>query len=366
MALIIQKLKQQVKEKDNTISQQQQEINDISTACNKAEAELTTLQAEHDKLRQEHAAQRHELNTVKDNVDTLMTDNNKVQATIEALVTTVQAKQNSYDDLLTAHTNLQTQFNALKNSMDTLDKQHLIRTAAKAKGEAEQCKINMMKSNDLLKEKVGSQYQFQCEMDACDVTVKVLLLHTHNLISGNDPHHGMEPEEAQALLEILGYKKVTDGKPMQVCAMPGGREGWDWLLRPGLQPQLERRFQQLLRTSTDETATMEEIRPASLSRFTDDQAAYLHTVVQSDTKELAVPTLMDTAEWCKSHIHEMYEQSFHATEEDAGPMFIDDSDKEQTPVKTAPSADEMEARRHQLEALMIPGFSQKLFDNTVS
>ena len=43
MAPIIQKLKQQVKEKDNTISEQQQEINDISTACNKAEAELTTL-----------------------------------------------------------------------------------------------------------------------------------------------------------------------------------------------------------------------------------------------------------------------------------------------------------------------------------
>ncbi len=42
----------------------------------------------------------------------------------------------------------------------------------------------------------------------------------------------------------------------------------------------------------------------------------------------------------------MYEQSFHTTEEDAGPMFVDDSDEEQTPVKTAPSADEMEARWH--------------------
>ena len=112
--------------------------------------------------------------------------------------------------------------------------------------------------------------------------------------------------------------------------------------------------------------TTEEIKPTALSRFTDDQAAYLHVVLQSDTQELAVPTLMDSTELCKSHIHEMYELSFHATEEDVGPIFIDDSDKEQIPVKTTPSADEMEVRHHQLEALTIPGFSQKLFDNTVS
>ena len=62
----------------------------------------------------------------------------------------------------------------------------------------------------------------------------------------------------------------------------------------------------------------------------------------------------------------MYKQSFHATEEDMGPMFIDDLDKEQTPVKTTPSADKMEARHHQLEVLTVPGFSQKLFDDTVS
>ena len=67
-------------------------------------------------------------------------------------------------------------------------------------------------------------------MDACNVTMKVLLLHVHNLISGNDPHHGMEPEAAQALLKVLGYQKVTDGEPMRVHAMPGTQEGWDWLL----------------------------------------------------------------------------------------------------------------------------------------
>ena len=61
----------------------------------------------------------------------------------------------------------------------------------------------------------------------------------------------------------------------------------------------------------------------------------------------------------------MYEQSFHTTEEDMGPMFIDNSDKEQTPVKTTPSADEMEVRCCQLEVLTIPGLSQKLFDDTV-
>ena len=62
----------------------------------------------------------------------------------------------------------------------------------------------------------------------------------------------------------------------------------------------------------------------------------------------------------------MYEQSFHATEEDAGPMFIDDLDEEQTPVKTTPSVGEMEVRCHQLEVLMVPRFSQKLFADTVS
>ena len=77
---------------------------------------------------------------------------------IEALVTTVQSKQNSYDDLSTAHTNLQIWFDALKNSMDTLDKQQLIKTAAKATGEVMLYKINLAKSNEQLKEMVGSQY----------------------------------------------------------------------------------------------------------------------------------------------------------------------------------------------------------------
>ncbi len=154
-----------------------------------------------------------------------MIDNNKVQAMIKALVTTMQAKQNSYNDLTTAHTDLKTRFNALKNSMDTLDKQHLTKTAAKAKGEAKQYKTDMMKSNDILGEMVGTQYQFQCELEACDLVMKVLLLHAHNLISGNDPHQGMELEAAQALLKLLGYKKVTDGEPLKVHAMPGDQEG---------------------------------------------------------------------------------------------------------------------------------------------
>ena len=102
--------------------------------------------------------------------------------------------------------------------------------------------------------------------------------------------------------------------------------------------------------------TTEEIKPTTLSRFTDDQAAYLCSVLQSDTQELTLSTPMDSAELSKSHIHKMYKQSFHATEEDTGPMFVDNSDEEQTPVKTTPSADEMEA----------PQFSQKLFADTVS
>ena len=74
------------------------------------------------------------MNTARDNIDALMNDNNKAQAMIKALAETVQSKQNSFDDLLTAHTDLQTWFNALKSSMDTLDKQQLIKAAAKATG----------------------------------------------------------------------------------------------------------------------------------------------------------------------------------------------------------------------------------------
>ena len=67
-----------------------------------------------------------------------------------------------------------------------------------------------------MKEMLDIQYQFQSEMDIHDVTVKVLLLHILNLISGRDPHHGMEPDTAQAMIEVLGYQKVSDGEPLQV------------------------------------------------------------------------------------------------------------------------------------------------------
>ena len=59
----------------------------------------------------------------KDNIDALMNDNNEAQAMIQVLAATVQSKQNSFDNLLTAYIDLQTQFDTLKNSMDTLDKQ---------------------------------------------------------------------------------------------------------------------------------------------------------------------------------------------------------------------------------------------------
>ena len=161
---------------------------------------------------------------------------------IKMLMNAVQAKQNSFDDLSTAHTDLQAWFDALKSSMDTLDKQQLIKTAVGAMGEAVKYKINLAQSNELLKEMVDLQCQFQHEMDLHNATVKALLLHAHNLISGETPQHGMEPEAAQAMIKVLGYQKVTDGEPMRVHMMPGIREGWDWLLRPDLQPKLERRL----------------------------------------------------------------------------------------------------------------------------
>ncbi len=70
-------------------------------------AELATLQAEHDSLRKEHIAQKHELNTAKDNIDALLDNNSKAQDMIKKLTSEVQAKQNSFDDLSTAHSDLQ-------------------------------------------------------------------------------------------------------------------------------------------------------------------------------------------------------------------------------------------------------------------
>ena len=61
---------------------------------------------------------------------------------------------------------------------------------------------------------LDTQCQFQSEMDIHDVTVKVLLLHALNLISGENPHHGMEPDAAQAMIKVLGYQKVSNGKPL--------------------------------------------------------------------------------------------------------------------------------------------------------
>ena len=90
---------------------------------------------EHDKLRKLHIAQEHELNIARDNINDLIDENNKARESVMKLISMVQSKQNSYDDLLMVHTDLQTQFDALKNSMDTLDKQQLIKTAAKATGE---------------------------------------------------------------------------------------------------------------------------------------------------------------------------------------------------------------------------------------
>ena len=87
-------------------------------------------------------------------------------------------------------------------------------------GEAVKYKIDLAQTNKILKEMLHLQCQFNYEMDIHDATVKVLLLHAHNLISGDTPQHGMEPEAAQAMIEVLGYQKIADGKPMRVCLIP--------------------------------------------------------------------------------------------------------------------------------------------------
>ena len=75
-------------------------------------------------------------------------------------------------------------------------------------------KIQLGQTNKIVKEMLDTQCQFQSKMDIRDTTVKVLLLHTHNLISSENPHHGMEPDAAQAMIEVLGYQKVSNGKPL--------------------------------------------------------------------------------------------------------------------------------------------------------
>ena len=84
------------------------------------------------------------------------------------------------------------------------------------------------------------------------------------------------------------------------------------MLQPGLQPMLERRFQQLSKTSKDVTETLQPDTQATMST----------------TPEPTPSTSMEVVEPWKSHIYDMYKQSFHATEEDAGPMFMDDLDEE--------------------------------------
>ncbi len=106
-APIIQKLKQQIKDKDNIIMAQNCEIIDACKTQDKACAELSALRAEHNRLRQEHVTQKYELNTARDNIDALMVNNTKAQDMIMKLTDEVQAKQNSFDDLATAHNNLQ-------------------------------------------------------------------------------------------------------------------------------------------------------------------------------------------------------------------------------------------------------------------
>ncbi len=73
-------------------------------------------------------------------------------------------------------------------------------------------KVNLAQTNEILREMLHSQYQFNQDLDICDAIVKVLLLHGHNLITGKAPQCGMELEAVQAMLEVLGYQKITDSK----------------------------------------------------------------------------------------------------------------------------------------------------------
>ena len=88
-APIVQKLKQQIKENDDIITAQKQEISDTCKAWDRVAAELTTLQAGHNSLRKEHITQKHELNTAKDNIDTLLDNNTKAQDMIKKLTSKV-------------------------------------------------------------------------------------------------------------------------------------------------------------------------------------------------------------------------------------------------------------------------------------
>ena len=107
-----------------------------------------------------------------------MVNNTKAQDMIMKLTNKVQAKQNSFDDLATAHNDLQEQFDRLRYSMDTLDKQQLIKTAMEAETEAVKYKIQLGQTNELMKEMLDVQCQFQSKMDIHDATVLPVASHS--------------------------------------------------------------------------------------------------------------------------------------------------------------------------------------------
>ncbi len=126
-----------------------------------------------------------------------------------------------------------------------------------------------------------------------------------------------------------------------------------------MQPKLEKKLDTHPGKVEDTRKTVEvskptPTKPPALSMFSDDQINILQDLYQPSAPEVTtvqqepIPsTSMEVTEPWKSHIYEMYEQSFNITEEEASPMFVDDLDEDQTPVKTAPlppTQDEIDSR----------------------
>ena len=82
------------------------------------------------------------------------------------------------------------------------------------------------------------------------------------------------------MIEAMGYEKLANADHMQVQTLPGTPEGKEWLLRPGLQPKLEKKLDEHpgklkdMTPKTKETSNPVPTKPPALSMF-DDQVNIL-------------------------------------------------------------------------------------------
>ena len=64
-----------------------------------------------------------------------------------------------------------------------------------------------------------TQHQFNDELNVLNTAVKILLIHAYNMLCSLTPHHGLDPEAANFMIEAMGYKKLADANPVRVWTL---------------------------------------------------------------------------------------------------------------------------------------------------